>query len=253
MAAENGHGGSPIDPLHQFEIKPIVPIEIFGVDVSFTNSALYMVLAAVVVAVFMMMATSGRALIPGRMQSVAELSYEFIAGIVRDNAGTEGLRYFPLIFTFFMFILACNLLGLTPYAFTVTSHIIVTGALGLFAVGVVTVIGFVRHGVGFFRLFIPSGLPAWIMPLIVPIEFISYLIRPLSLSVRLFANMVAGHMVLKVFAGFIVMMGVTFGWLPFLVMIAVNALEVLIGFLQAYVFAMLVAIYLNDALHLHDH
>ena len=253
MAADTGHGGSPIDPLYQFEIKPIVPIEIFGIDVSFTNSALYMVLAAGIISVFMMTATNGRALIPGRMQSVAELSYEFIAGIVRDNAGTEGLRYFPLIFTFFMFILACNLLGLTPYAFTVTSHIIVTGALGLFAVGVVTVIGFIRHGVGFFKLFIPSGLPAWIMPLIVPIEFISYLIRPLSLSVRLFANMVAGHMVLKVFAGFIVMMGVTFGWLPFLVMIAVNALEVLIGFLQAYVFAMLVSIYLNDALHLHDH
>ncbi|MEO1198925.1 MAG: F0F1 ATP synthase subunit A [Pseudomonadota bacterium] len=251
--ADASHGGSPIDPLSQFEIKPIVPIEIFGLDVSFTNSALYMVISLVVVAGFMMMATRGRALVPGRMQSVAEMSYEFIAGIVRDNAGTAGLQYFPLIFTFFTFILACNLLGLTPYAFTVTSHIIVTGALGLFAVGVVTAIGFARHGLGFLRLFAPSGLPTWIMPIIVPIEVISYLIRPLSLSVRLFANMVAGHMVLKVFAGFIVMMGVAMGWVPFIVMIAVNALEVLIGFLQAYVFAMLVSIYLNDALHLHDH
>lgn len=253
MAVDTGHGGSPIDPLSQFAIKPIVPIEIFGIDVSFTNSALYMVLAAVIVAVFMMMATNGRALIPGRMQSVAELSYEFIAGIVRDNAGPEGLRYFPFIFTLFMFILAGNMLGLSPYSFTFTSHIIVTGALGLFSVGLVTAIGFHRHGIGFLKLFVPDGVPAWILPLIVPIEFISYLIRPFTLAVRLFANMIAGHMVLKVFAGFIVMLGVTVGWLPFLVMVALNALEALIGCLQAYVFAMLVSIYLNDALHMHEH
>ncbi len=251
--ADTSSGGSPIEPLGQFDIKTLVPIEIFGLDVSFTNSALYMVFALIVVAGFMLLATRGRALVPDRMQSVAEMSYEFIAGIVRDNTGTEGLKYFPLIFTLFMFILACNLLGLTPYAFTVTSHIVVTGALGLFAVGVVTVIGFMRHGMGFFRLFVPSGLPGWLLPLIVPIEILSYLIRPLTLAVRLFANMVAGHMVLKVFAGFVVMMGVAFGWLPFLAMIAVNALEVLIGFLQAYVFAMLVSIYLKDALYLHDH
>lgn len=248
MAAANG---SPIEPLGQFEIRPIVPLELFGLDVSFTNASLYMVIAVALICLFLVYSMQGRALIPGRLQSVSEISYEFIAGIVRDNAGTDGLRYFPLIFSLFMFILLTNMLGLTPYSFTVTSHIIVTLALGLGSVIIVTAIGFMRHGTHFLRLFVPDGVPGWLLPILVPIEVLSYLIRPFSLAVRLFANMVAGHMMLKVFAGFVIMLGVAAGWLPFIMMVLVNALEVLIAFLQAYVFAMLVSIYLNDALHMH--
>lgn len=239
-----------IDPLNQFEIARLVELNFLGLDLSFTNSALFMLIGTALVGVFMLASMRGRALVPDRTQSVTEMSYEFVSGLVRDNAGSEGLKYFPFIFTLFMFILFVNLLGLFPYSFTSTSHIVITLALGLLSVTVVTVIGFVKHGAGFLRLFAPSGVPGWLMPLLVPIEVVSYLIRPFSLAVRLFANMVAGHMVIKVFASFVVLMGVA-GVLPFSLMIAINALELLIAFLQAYVFALLTAIYLNDALHPH--
>ena len=253
FAAETVEGAveqAVIDPLHQFEIARLVPLNFLGLDLSFTNSALFMLIGTVLVALFLVMSMRGRALVPNRLQSVSEMSYEFVAGMVRDNAGHEGLKYFPFIFTLFMFILFVNLLGLFPYSFTATSHIVITLALGLLAVGTVTVIGFIKHGAGFLKLFAPSGLPGWLMPLLVPIEVVSYLIRPFSLAVRLFANMVAGHMVIKVFASFVVLMGV-FGILPFSLMVAINALELLIAFLQAYVFALLTSIYLNDALHPH--
>lgn len=251
MAVENGQAGAIFDPMHQFEINRIVPMQIGGLDVSFTNSALFMVIVVIAVSLFTIASMSGRALVPGRMQSLAELSYEFVANMVRDNAGTEGMRYFPFIFTLFMFILFANMFGMVPYSFTVTSHIIITFALAMAVFIGVTVIGFMKHGVGYFRLIVPKGAPAVLLPLLVVIELISYLTRPISLSVRLFANMLAGHTMLKVFAGFVVMMGVAGGWLPLLGMVAFTGLDILVAFLQAYVFAILSCIYLNDALHLH--
>jgi F-type H+-transporting ATPase subunit a len=251
VAAETGHGTSPIDPLHQFQIHELIPIKPFGLNLSFTNSALFMIVAVGVISLFMLASVSQRALIPGRAQSVSEVVYEFVNGMVRENAGHEALRYFPFIFTLFVFILIANLLGLLPYSFTVTSHIVVTAALGLFSFLLVTAIGFVKYGVGYLRLFVPEGVPGWLLPLLVPIEIVSYLIRPFSLSVRLFANMVAGHMMLKVFAGFVILLGFIGGWLPLIMIVALFALELLVAVLQAYVFAMLVSIYLNDALHMH--
>lgn len=251
MAAESGHGGAAFDPMHQFEINRILPLNIGGIDVSFTNSALFMVIIVAAVSLFTIASMSGRALVPGRMQSLAELSYEFVANMVRQNAGTEGMKYFPFIFTLFMFILFANMIGMIPYAFTVTSHIIVTFVMALTVFIGVTIIGFVKNGVGFLKLFAPSGAPMVLMPLLIVIEVISYLTRPVSLSVRLFANMLAGHTMLKVFAGFVVMLGFIGGWLPLAAMVAFTGLEVLVAFLQAYVFAILTCIYLNDALHMH--
>jgi F-type H+-transporting ATPase subunit a len=193
----------------------------------------------------------GAAIVPGRWQSIAELAYEFIANTVRENAGREGMRYFPFIFTLFMFILFANLLGMIPFSFTVTSHIIVTFALALVVFVGVTVIGFIRHGAGFLKLFVPSGIPLALLPLLVVIEVLSYFIRPVSLSVRLFANMMAGHTMLKVFGGFVVALGVLAGWLPLVFVVALTGLEIGIAMLQAYVFTVLTCIYLNDALHLH--
>jgi F-type H+-transporting ATPase subunit a len=239
-----------MDPLHQFEIHPIVPIVIGGVDVSFTNSSLWMLVAFLGVALFLMLGMSGRALVPGRWQSLAELSYEFVANMIRENVGTEGRRFFPFIFTLFMFILFGNMLGLVPYSFTYTSHIIVTGALAVVVIVGVTVVGVVLHGVRFLSLFVPHGAPAFMMPLMIPIEILSYLSRPVSLSIRLFANMMAGHTMMKVFAGFVVALGV-FGVAPIAVNVALTAFEVLVAFLQAYVFTILTCLYLNDAIHLH--
>ncbi len=239
------------DPMHQFQIQPIVPLEIFGFRADFTNSALFMVLAVVLVAGFLTFSMSGRSLVPTRLQSIAELSYEFVANMVRENVGTDGIRYFPFIFTLFSFILASNMLGMVPYSFTVTSHIIVTFALAAVVFLGVTVIGFVRHGLGFLKFFVPSGVPAALLPLLVVIEVISYLTRPISLSVRLFANMMAGHTMLKVFGAFVVALGVLGGWAPLAFMVAFTGLEILVAFLQAYVFAILTCIYLNDALHMH--
>ena len=238
-------------PLQQFEIHPLVSIETGGVDLSFTNSSLFMVIAVGAVSLFMILGTRRRALVPGRWQCMVELSYEFIAGLVRDTLGSEGRRYLPIVFTLFMFILAANTLGMVPYSFTVTSHIVVTFALALCVFIGVTVLGFVRHGVRFLGLFVPPGLPVVVWPLLIPIEVISYLSRPISLSVRLFANMLAGHTLMKVFAGFVPALGLAFGAVPLAFVVALTGLEFLIAFLQAYVFAILTCIYINDALHLH--
>lgn len=251
-------------PLEQFLIKRIVEICIGGedpnpadgafacaggLDASFTNSSLFMVLAVVLITAFLAFAMRGRSLIPTRLQSMAELSYEFIANMIRENAGREGMKYFPFIFSLFMFILFGNLLGMIPYTFTYTSHIIVTFAMALVVVAGVTIVGFARHGAHFLKLFVPSGVPMALLPLLVVIEVLSYLIRPISLSVRLFANMTAGHTMLKVFAGFVVALGILGGWAPLAFVVALTALEVGIAILQAYVFTILTCIYLNDALH----
>ncbi|MDC9701657.1 MAG: F0F1 ATP synthase subunit A [Alphaproteobacteria bacterium] len=241
-----------IDPMHQFEIKRLVPLDILGVDVSFTNSALWMVFSVLLVSVLMIYGSSGRAIVPTRLQSMAELAYEFVGGLLRDTVGNEGQKFFPFIFTLFMFIMACNMLGMLPYAFTVTSHIIITFTLALFVFIGVTIVGFVKNGAAFLKLFVPKEGPVFLLPLLVVIEFISYLTRPISLSVRLFANMLAGHTILKVFASFVVALGFIGGWAPLAFMVAFTCLEVLVAFLQAYVFAVLTCIYLNDALHM-DH
>jgi len=242
-------------PIEQFEIHPVVPIEIGGVDLSFTNSALWMVIATGVATLILTVGARRRALVPGRMQLVAEMAYEFIANMIRDNVGDAGRRYFPYIFTLFMFILFGNLLGLIPGSFTYTSHIVVTAALAVTVIASVTAIGMARHGLHFLTLFVPSGVPVLMMPLMIPIEIISYLSRPVSLSIRLFANMMAGHTMIKVFAGFVVPLGaVTLGLgglAPIAMNVALTGFELLVAFLQAYVFTVLTCLYLNDALHLH--
>ncbi|MFN3232427.1 MAG: F0F1 ATP synthase subunit A [Alphaproteobacteria bacterium] len=238
------------NPLDQFRIERTVPLEAGGVDISFTNSATFMVLAVAVITIFMLLGSRQRALVPGRWQSMVEMSYEMVAGMIRDTVGPEAKRYFPFVFTLFMFVLVCNLLGMVPYSFTATSHIIVTFALAGFIFVGVTIIGFLQHGLGYLKLFAPEGATPVLLAILIPIEIISYFIRPISLSVRLFANMMAGHTMLKVFAGFVVSLG-AFGIFPFAFMIALTGLEVIIAILQAYIFAILSCIYLNDAIHLH--
>lgn len=239
-------------PLHQFEIEPIISLPKIGnIDLSYTNSALWMTIAVVVVTVFMVGGTAKRSLVPGRWQSMAELSYEFIANMLSENVGSAGRKYFPFVFSLFMFILAGNLLGLIPYSFTFTSHIIVTFGLALTVFIGVTILGFVKHGLHFFSFFVPKGVPWVLMPLMVPIEVLSYLTRPVSLSIRLFANMMAGHTMLKVFAAFVVSLGLIGGWAPLAVNVVLTGFEILVCFLQAYVFTVLTCIYLNDSLHLH--
>jgi F-type H+-transporting ATPase subunit a len=237
--------------MHQFEIRRIIDLELFGFDASFTNSALFMLIATALITLFTLFAMRKGSLVPSRLQSTAELSYEFVAKMVRDNVGTAGMKYFPFVFTLFMFVLALNMLGMVPYAFTVTSHIIVTFALAAFIFIGVTIIGFWKHGIGFLKFFVPSGVPFIMLPLLVVIEVISYLTRPVSLSVRLFANMMAGHTMLKVFGAFVVALGLLGGWAALAFMVAFTGLEILVAFLQAYVFAILTCIYLNDALHMH--
>ena len=239
------------NPLEQFKIERLFDWHIGGLDASFTNSSLYMLVAIIAITAFLLIATSGRALVPTRMQSMAELSYEFIANMIRENVGTAGMKYFPFIFSLFMFILFCNLIGMIPFTFTVTSHIIVTFAMALVVFVGVTIIGFARHGLGYLKLFVPAGVPMALLPLLVVIEVLSYLIRPVSLSVRLFANMTAGHTMLKVFAGFVVALGILGGWAPLAFVVALTALEFGIAILQAYVFTILTCIYLNDAVHMH--
>lgn len=243
------------DPISQFQISKIVPIEIGGLDLSFTNSSLFMVATVAVAAGFLFMTTANRGLVPSRLQSISEMSYEFVASMLRDGAGAQGMRFFPMVFSLFMFILVANLLGMFPYFFTVTSHLIVTFALAMLVIGTVIVYGFWKHGLHFLNLFVPSGVPGVLMPLVVMIEVISFLSRPISLSVRLFANMLAGHITLKVFAGFVVSLGsmgalgIGGAILPLIMTVALTALEFLVAFLQAYVFAVLTCMYLNDALH----
>jgi len=243
--------GLVFHPMDQFIVKPLFG----GAEVHWytvTNSTLWMFLAILSVAALMVLGTRGRAIVPSRTQSVAELAYEFIANMVYDNTGKDGMKYFPFVFTIFVFVLVLNMLGMIPYSFTVTSHIVVTFALAALVFIVVTAIGFARHGVGFLKLFKPDGLPLPLVPIIVPIEIISFLIRPISLSVRLFANMMAGHTLLKVFAGFIVSLGV-FGVVPLVATVAFTGLEFLVAFLQAMIFSVLTCIYLNDAINMHDH
>ncbi|PYE28980.1 F0F1 ATP synthase subunit A [Rhizobium sp. NFR03] len=247
--------GDKVDPTHQFMINEIVPIHIGGLNLSFTNASLFMVATLVVAIGFLYFTTTPRSVVPGRMQSVSELSYEFIASMLREGAGSHGMHFFPMVFSLFMFILTANLLGMVPYFFTITSQIIVTFALALFVIGTVLVYGFYKHGFGFLKVFVPSGVPGILLPLVVAIEIISFLSRPISLSVRLFANMLAGHITLKVFAGFVASLG-TMGALgiggailPLIMTVALTGLEFLVAFLQAYVFAVLTCMYLNDAVH----
>ncbi|WP_419913656.1 F0F1 ATP synthase subunit A [Hoeflea sp.] len=243
------------DPIHQFHISKIIPIEVGGLDFSFTNSSLFMVATVAAASGFLFLTTSNRGMVPSRMQSVSEMCYEFVASMLRDGAGTAGMRFFPMVFSLFMFVLVANLLGMFPYFFTVTSHIIVTFALAMLVIGTVVVYGFMKHGLGFLQLFVPSGVPGILLPLVVAIEVISFLSRPISLSVRLFANMLAGHITLKVFAGFVTSLsalgalGIGGAILPLIMTIALTGLEFLVSFLQAYVFAVLTCMYLNDALH----
>jgi F-type H+-transporting ATPase subunit a len=236
-------------------INEIVPIHIGGLNLSFTNASLFMVATLVVAIGFLYLATTSRSVVPGRMQSVSELSYEFIASMLREGAGSHGMHFFPMVFSLFMFILTANLLGMVPYFFTITSQIIVTFALALFVIGTVLVYGFYKHGFSFLKVFVPSGVPGVLLPLVVTIEIISFLSRPISLSVRLFANMLAGHITLKVFAGFVASLstmgalGIGGAILPLIMTVALTGLEFLVAFLQAYVFAVLTCMYLNDAVH----
>ena len=246
-----------LDPIHQFRIVDLFPVAKIGnTEIFFTNSSLMMFIAVIGLTVFLLAATASRSLVPSRLQSAAEISYEFVAATIRSTAGAEGMRFFPFVFSLFMFVLTLNMLGLIPYSFTVTSHIIVTAALAITVFLTVLIYGLIRHGLHFFNLFVPKGVPVYILPLIVAIEILSFLSRPISHSVRLFANMLAGHITLQVFAYFIVLMGAamgTIGWiggiLPFGMIVILMALETLVAFLQAYVFAILTCIYLNDAIH----
>jgi F-type H+-transporting ATPase subunit a len=247
--------GPAINPIEQFSVSKLVDIHIAGHDFSFTNSSLYMAIAVAIVCVLMMIGANGGVGVPGRLQALAEMAYEFVAGMVRSAAGEHGMVFFPLVFCLFMFILICNLVGLIPHSFTVTSHIIITVSMALLVFFTVIIVGIKENGLHFFKLFVPSGVPIYILPLVVAIEIISFLSRPLSHSVRLFANMLAGHITLNVFGGFVVMLlgagAITkaVAILPFAMTIGLDALELLVAFLQAYVFAMLTCMYLNDALH----
>ncbi|MFN0024267.1 MAG: F0F1 ATP synthase subunit A [Parvularculaceae bacterium] len=252
-------------PMEQFEIVPLFPLTLGNFDISFTNSTLWMMIGLASAIVSFLAAARTRALIPGRLQSVAEIFYEFIADTVRGAIGPEGMRFFPYVFTLFIYILAANLLGLFPsipgvsHTFTTTSHIAVTLALGLLSIAIVIIYGFYKNGFSFLKLFVPSGVPLWLLPLVSLIEIISFLSRPISLAIRLFANMLAGHIILKVFAGFIISLigaGGVFGLIsvfPFIGIVLITLLEILVAFLQAYVFAILTCIYLNDAVHAGHH
>ena len=240
------------NPMQQFEVKTIGPkLEVGNFDISFTNASLFMVIVVGAISLLFVLSTQKKSLIPSRMQLLSEMAYEFVAKMISETAGDKARPYFPFILTLFLFVLFSNMIGMLPYSFTVTSHIIVTFALAIFVFIGVTIIGFIKHGIGYLKLFVPSGVPVVLMPIIVVIEIISYLSRPVSLSVRLFANMMAGHTMLKVFGGFVISLGLVGGWLPLGFSVALTGLEILVAFLQAYVFAILTCIYLNDALNLH--
>ena len=243
-------------PLTQFEIKKIIPLEFFGYDISFTNSSLAMLSTTIVISLFLILGLSKMSLIPSKRQSIVEISYEFIANMINDNVGKDGMKYLSFIFTLFLFILLGNLLGMLPYSFTWTSHIIVTFTISFFIFVGVTIIAIYKHGIlKFLSFFAPSGVPKPMLFLLVPIEVISYLSRPISLSVRLFANMMAGHTLLKVIGGFVFVLAsnsyIVGGILPLSFLVALTGLEIVIAFLQAYVFAILTCLYINDAIHLH--
>ena len=240
------------NPMHQFEVYKIGPkIDLGGINLSYTNASLFMTISGILILLFLFFGTKKKSLIPSKLQLITELSYTFVAKMINDTAGSSAKSFFPFIFTLFMFVLFCNMVGMLPYSFTVTSHIIVTFVLAAIIFVGVTIIGFIKHGLKYLELFVPKGVPALLLPLIVVIEIISYLSRPISLSVRLFANMMAGHTMLKVFGGFVISLGLLGGWLPLGFSVALTGLEILVAFLQAYVFAILTCIYLNDALNLH--
>ena len=240
------------NPMHQFKVYRIGPeIDIAGVDLSFTNASLFMLISAILVALLLLIGTKEKKLIPSKAQLISEMLYNFISKMISDTAGKKAKPYFPFIFSLFVFILFCNMVGMLPYSFTVTSHIIVTLSFAIFIFIGVTILGFIIHGFKYLKIFVPSGVPVVLLPIISIIEIISYLSRPVSLSVRLFANMMAGHTMLKVFGGFVVSLGLLGGWLPLTFSVALTGLEILVAFLQAYVFAILTCIYLNDALNLH--
>ena len=243
--------GENHSPLEQFEITPFVHFEVGSVDLAFTNSSLAMVITIAVITLFLTLSVNTRSIIPSRVQLISELSYGFIAQLLKDTVGEQGRKYFPFVFTIFMFVLIGNMVGMLPYSFTFTSHIIVTFALAAIVFIGVTILGFAKHGMHFFSFFVIPGLPWYMLPLLIPIEVISYLSRPISLSVRLFANMLAGHTLIKVFAMFVITMPFYSGVLPLAFIVALTGLEILIAFLQAYVFAILTCLYINDALHLH--
>ena len=247
--------GPAINPIEQFELSRIVRVIVGHSDVSLTNSAIFMAIAAGLTLLLMAQTAKGTVGAPGRLQSLGEMAYEFVAGMVKSSAGEEGMRFFPLVFSIFMFILFCNLVGIVPYTFTPTSHIIITAALALTVFFTVIIVGLKEHGTHFFKLFVPEGVQWFLMPIVIPIEVISFFSRPLSHSIRLFANMLAGHIILNVFGGFVAMLLAAsavlkiLALLPFVMTIGLEALELLVAFLQAYVFAMLTCMYLNDALH----
>jgi F-type H+-transporting ATPase subunit a len=243
------------DPISQFKIHEILPLEVAGLNLSFTNSTAFMAITAITAGSFLALTTANRGLVPTRLQSISEMAYEFVANMLRDAAGNKGMKFFPLVFSLFTFILVANLFGMFPYFFTVNSHLIVTFALALLVILTVLGYGFYKHGLGFLKVFVPEGVPGFLLPMVVIIEVISFLSRPISLSVRLFANMLAGHITLKVFAGFVISMsaagtlGVAGSILPLLMTVGITALEFLVAFLQAYVFAVLTCMYLSDAVH----
>ena len=240
------------NPMHQFKVYPIGPeINLGPVNLSFTNSSLFMLISSATIVLLLFFGTKKKLIIPSKIQLIAEMSYSFVAKMISDTAGANAKPFFPFIFTLFMFVLFCNMVGMLPYSFTVTSHIIVTFVLAATIFIGVTIIGFIKHGIKYLEPFVPKGVPVVLLPLIVIIEIISYLSRPVSLSVRLFANMMAGHTMLKVFGGFVISLGLLGGWLPLGFSVALTGLEILVAFLQAYVFAILTCIYLNDALNLH--
>lgn len=243
-----------MDPIHQFKIEPIVKLHPFGIDASFTNASLFMLIVVLAASALMIFGTSTRSLVPGRLQSAAEMTYEFMANTVHMSAGHEGMKFFPFVFTLFLFVLFSNLIGLVPYTFTVTSQIVVTFAFAAVVIGMVIAYGFYRNGTHFLRLFAPSGVPRILLPFVVMIEIISFMSRPISLSVRLFANMLAGHITLKVLGGFVASLlgaGVfaLIAPLPLVGVVALTAFELLVAVLQAYVFAIFTCVYLNDAIH----
>jgi len=241
-----------LNPMHQFEVYKIGPeINIGGLNLSFTNASLFMFISSTLILIMLFFGTKKKSLIPSKIQLVTEIGYTFVAKMINDTAGSSARVFFPFVFTLFMFVLFCNMVGMLPYSFTVTSHIIVTFFLAAVVFIGVTIIGFLKHGIKYLELFVPKGVPLVLLPLIIIIEIISYLSRPVSLSVRLFANMMAGHTMMKVFGGFVISLGLLGGWLPLGFSVALTGLEILVAFLQAYVFAILTCIYLNDALNLH--
>ena len=240
------------NPMHQFEVYRIGPeINLGEINLSFTNASLFMTISSILILLFLFLGTKKKSLVPTKIQFITEASYTFVAKMINDTAGSSAKSFFPFIFTLFMFVLFANMVGMLPYSFTVTSHIIVTFVLAAIVFIGVTILGFIKHGFKYLEIFVPKGVPIILLPLIVIIEIISYLSRPVSLSVRLFANMMAGHTMLKVFGGFVISLGLLGGWLPLGFSVALTGLEILVAFLQAYVFAILTCIYLNDALNLH--